>query len=111
MLDGDHLKEHEAAVPALARLADAVSERAAHRRLGDREHEEDWKACWDAATEISAERESCSFVRSGRRGHITSGSSIPSRATTCRLWMPEALTMNSSLDRSSGCIAPLTMAS
>ena len=34
MLDGDHLKEDEAAVPALARLGDAVSERAAHRRLG-----------------------------------------------------------------------------
>ena len=37
MLDGDHLKEDEAAVPALARLGDAVSERAARRRLGDRE--------------------------------------------------------------------------
>ena len=50
MLDGDHLKEDAAAVPALARLGDALSERAAHRRLGDREHEEDWKAWWEAAT-------------------------------------------------------------
>ena len=50
MLDGDHLKEDASAVPALARLGDALSERAAHRRLGDREHEEDWKAWWEAAT-------------------------------------------------------------
>jgi hypothetical protein len=50
MLDGDHLKEDETAVPALARLGDAISERAAHRRLGDREHQEDWKAWWEAAT-------------------------------------------------------------
>jgi SAM-dependent methyltransferase len=50
MLDGDHLKEDEAAVPALARLGDAVSERAAHRRLAGREHQEDWKAWWEAAT-------------------------------------------------------------
>ena len=50
MLDGDHLKEDASAVPALARLGDAVSERAAHRRLGGREHQEDWKAWWEAAT-------------------------------------------------------------
>ena len=51
MLDGDHLKEDEAAVPALARLGDAVSERAARRRLGDRPaQEEDWKTWWEAAT-------------------------------------------------------------
>ena len=51
MLDGDHLKEDEAAVPALARLGDAVSERAARRRLGGPpEHREDWKAWWEAAT-------------------------------------------------------------
>jgi SAM-dependent methyltransferase len=52
MLDGDHLLEDEAAVPALARLGDAVSERAAARsRAGGRdEHREDWKAWWEAAT-------------------------------------------------------------
>ena len=51
LLDGDHLREDEAAVPALARLGDAVSERAARRRLGGREeHTEDWKAWWQAAT-------------------------------------------------------------
>ena len=50
MLDGDHLMEDEAAVPALARLGDAVSERAARRRLAGREHQEDWKAWWEAAT-------------------------------------------------------------
>jgi len=50
MLDGDHLKEDASAVPALARLADAVSERAAVRRLGDSAQDEDWKAWWEAAT-------------------------------------------------------------
>jgi SAM-dependent methyltransferase len=51
MLDGDHLKEDEAAVPALARLGDAVSERSASRRLDGRSGQvEDWKAWWDAAT-------------------------------------------------------------
>jgi SAM-dependent methyltransferase len=51
MLDGDHLKEDEAVVPVLARLGDAISERAAHRRLSGRpEHREDWKAWWEAAT-------------------------------------------------------------
>jgi SAM-dependent methyltransferase len=51
MLDGDHLKEDESAVPALARLGDAVSERATRRRLdGREEHDEDWKAWWEAAT-------------------------------------------------------------
>jgi len=51
MLDGDHLKEDQAAVPVLARLGDAVSERAARRQLGGREeHREDWKAWWQAAT-------------------------------------------------------------
>jgi SAM-dependent methyltransferase len=50
MLDGDHLKEDEAAVPVLARLGDAVSERGAGRRLGGHEHKEDWKAWWEAAT-------------------------------------------------------------
>jgi SAM-dependent methyltransferase len=50
MLDGDHLMEDESAVPALARLGDAISERSTTRRLGDREHEEDWKAWWEAAT-------------------------------------------------------------
>ena len=50
MLDGDHLKEDEAAVPALARLGDAVSERATGRRLAGRGHQEDWKAWWEAAT-------------------------------------------------------------
>ena len=51
LLDGDHLKEDEAAVPVLARLGDAVSERASRRRLGGRaEQREDWKAWWEAAT-------------------------------------------------------------
>jgi len=50
MLDGDHLKEDASAVPALARLGDAVSERAAVRRLGGSERDEDWKAWWEAAT-------------------------------------------------------------
>ena len=50
VLDGDHLKEDARAVPVLARLGDAVSERAAGRRLGGREHQEDWKAWWEAAT-------------------------------------------------------------
>ena len=50
MLDGDHLKEDPAAVPALARLGDAISERGARRRLDGRdEHREDWKAWWAAA--------------------------------------------------------------
>ncbi len=51
VLDGDHLKEDEAAVPVLARLADAVSERDARRRSGGPgEPREDWKAWWEAAT-------------------------------------------------------------
>ena len=51
LLDGDHLKEDEAAVPVLASLADAVSERAAGRRAGrPAAHREDWKAWWEAAT-------------------------------------------------------------
>jgi SAM-dependent methyltransferase len=51
MLDGDHLKEDARAVPVLARLGDAVSERAVHRQLGGRgESREDWKAWWEAAT-------------------------------------------------------------
>lgn len=51
VLDGDHLKEDERAAPVLARLGDAVSERATHRRLSGREaHREDWKAWWQAAT-------------------------------------------------------------
>jgi hypothetical protein len=51
VLDGDHLKEDARAVPVLARLGDAVSERAARRQLGGRgESREDWKAWWEAAT-------------------------------------------------------------
>jgi SAM-dependent methyltransferase len=50
MLDGDHLKEDKSALPVLARLGDAVSERATHRRLAGREHGEAWKAWWEAAT-------------------------------------------------------------
>jgi SAM-dependent methyltransferase len=51
MLDGDHLKEDNTAVPALARLGDAVSERAARRRTaGRQQHREDWTAWWKAVT-------------------------------------------------------------
>ena len=51
LLDGDHLKEDEAAVPVLAGLADAVSERAARRSTSAHAvHREDWKAWWEAAT-------------------------------------------------------------
>jgi SAM-dependent methyltransferase len=52
LLDGDHLKEDEAAAPVLARLGEALTERAAQRlRGGQREDREDWKAWWQAATD------------------------------------------------------------
>jgi SAM-dependent methyltransferase len=51
LLDGDHLKEDETAVPVLARLGDAVSERAVLRQAGGQEGtREGWKAWWEAAT-------------------------------------------------------------
>jgi SAM-dependent methyltransferase len=51
LLDGDHLQEDEAAVPGLARLGDAVSERAIRRYSdGEQGHREDWKAWWEAVT-------------------------------------------------------------
>ena len=51
LLDGDHLLEDEAAAPGLARLGDAVSERAVRRLTGGGEGtREDWKAWWEAAT-------------------------------------------------------------
>jgi SAM-dependent methyltransferase len=51
LLDGDHLKEDKAAVPGLARLGDAVSERAVRRHIdGEEGAREDWKAWWEAAT-------------------------------------------------------------
>jgi SAM-dependent methyltransferase len=51
LLDGDHLREDPAAVPTLAGLGDAISERGTRRRLGGRGvHVEDWKAWWAAAT-------------------------------------------------------------
>jgi SAM-dependent methyltransferase len=51
LLDGDHLKEDKAAVPVLARLGDAVSERGIGRlRSAGPDHQEDWKAWWEAAT-------------------------------------------------------------
>jgi SAM-dependent methyltransferase len=51
LLDGDHLKEDEAAAPTLARLGDALTERAAQRRRGaQQEDREDWKAWWQAVT-------------------------------------------------------------
>ena len=51
LLDGDHLLEDEAAAPGLARLGDAVSERAVRRQVDGQEGaREDWKAWWEAAT-------------------------------------------------------------
>ena len=51
LLDGDHLLEDEAAAPGLARLGDAVTERAVRRRVDSQEGtREDWKAWWEAAT-------------------------------------------------------------
>lgn len=51
LLDGDHLLEDEAAAPGLARLGDAVSERAIRRQVDGQEGtREDWKAWWEAAT-------------------------------------------------------------
>jgi SAM-dependent methyltransferase len=52
LLDGDHLREDEAAMPTLARLGDALVERLERRHTdgagpGDRE---DWSAWWAAAT-------------------------------------------------------------
>jgi len=64
LLDGDHMKEDEAALPGLARLGDAVSERAIRRRTdGEQGAREDWKAWWEAVavapelTGLAAERE------------------------------------------------------
>ena len=51
LLDGDHLLEDEVTMPRLARLGDAVSERAVRRLTGGGEGtREDWKAWWEAAT-------------------------------------------------------------
>jgi SAM-dependent methyltransferase len=51
LLDGDHMREDEAAVPGLARLGDAVSEQAVRRHAdGEQGAGEDWKAWWEAAT-------------------------------------------------------------
>ena len=51
LLNGDHLKEDERAVPVLARLGDALTECQAVRRAGgDAAPREDWKAWWQAAT-------------------------------------------------------------
>jgi len=51
LLDGDHLLEDEAAAPGLARLGDAVTERAVRRHVDGQEGTgEDWKAWWEAAT-------------------------------------------------------------
>ena len=51
LLDGDHLLEDETEAPILARLGDALSERAAQRlRSGQQEDREDWKAWWQAVT-------------------------------------------------------------
>jgi SAM-dependent methyltransferase len=51
LLDGDHLKEDETAAPTLARLGEALTERAAQRLSGGRlADQEDWKAWWQAAT-------------------------------------------------------------
>jgi len=51
LLDGDHLREDEAAVPGLARLGDAVSEQAVRRHAGGEQGAGgDWKAWWEAAT-------------------------------------------------------------
>ena len=51
LLDGDHLKEDKAAVPGLARLGDAVSERAVLWQTdGEEGTREDWKAWWEAVT-------------------------------------------------------------
>src|SRR5262245_6367185 len=45
------MKEDEAALPGLARLGDAVSERAVRRHAdGERGTREDWKAWWEAVT-------------------------------------------------------------
>jgi SAM-dependent methyltransferase len=51
LLDGDHLKEDETAAPALARLGEALTERAAQRlAAGQQEDLEDWQAWWQAVT-------------------------------------------------------------
>ena len=47
LLDGDHLKEDETVAPTLARLGEALTERAVGDQPADTE---DWKAWWDAAT-------------------------------------------------------------
>jgi SAM-dependent methyltransferase len=67
LLDGDHLKEDKAAVPVLARLGDAVSERGIGRLRSARpDHQEDWKAWWEAAT-TAPELAGLSAEREGRR--------------------------------------------
>jgi SAM-dependent methyltransferase len=52
LLDGDHLKEDEAAAPTLVRLGEALIERAVRRLTGDGQpgDREDWKDWWQAAT-------------------------------------------------------------
>ncbi len=52
LLDGDHLKEDQAAVPTLARLDEALVERMGRRHTGGAEpgEHEDWAAWWQAAT-------------------------------------------------------------
>jgi SAM-dependent methyltransferase len=50
LLDGDHLKEDETVAPTLARLGEALSERAIGRTGGESQRREDWKAWWEAAT-------------------------------------------------------------
>ena len=48
LLDGDHLREDEAAAPTLVRLGQALNEREEHRRA-PHGHPEDWRAWWTAA--------------------------------------------------------------
>ena len=50
LLDGDHLKEDETAAPTLARLGEALTERAVERLTAGQRGREDWKAWWQAAT-------------------------------------------------------------
>jgi SAM-dependent methyltransferase len=50
LLNGDHMREDPRAAPVLARLGEAVADRAVRRRIGGAEEPEDWKAWWQAAT-------------------------------------------------------------
>lgn len=65
LLNGDHLKEDEAALPVLTRLDRALVELEDRRRFPDG-HQEDWKGWWEAAT-TAPELAGPAAARAGRR--------------------------------------------